>query len=75
MPTTEFTGNFNAPSRILTATLSHAQPTNVIYAKNTTKRDGFGVDQQCFPPHMSSANTYPGNVIKIDAAPMSAVMP
>ena len=72
MPATEFSENFNSASRILTATLPHAQPTNVIYANNTTT-GGVGVGQG-FPPQMSST-TSAGHVIKMDAATMNAGVP
>jgi hypothetical protein len=69
VPTTDFSENFNSPSRILTATLPLAQPTNLIYANNTTT-GGVG---QSFPPQMSST-TSAGHVIKMDAAPTSAIL-
>jgi hypothetical protein len=72
MPTTDFTRNFNEPSRILTATLSNAQPTNFTYANNTTTGGGVGL---CFPPQMSSTLTSPGHAIKMDAALLGSVMP
>jgi AICAR transformylase/IMP cyclohydrolase PurH len=72
MPATEFSENFNSASRILTATVPHAQPTNVIYANNTTT-GGVGVGQS-FPPQMPST-TSAGHVIKMDAGPTSAVLP
>jgi AICAR transformylase/IMP cyclohydrolase PurH len=72
MPATEFSENFNSASRILTATLPHAQQTNVIYANNTTT-GGVGVGQS-FSPQMPS-KTSTGHVIKMDAALTSAVVP
>ena len=72
MPKTEFSENFNSPSRILSATLPLAQPTNVIYANNTTT-GGVGVGQS-FPTQMSSTTSV-GHVIKMDAAPMNAGVP